>query len=290
MNVERKPLQSRYRYGVFSWYGYRRPMEKRMAAIKQAGYSASSIWLGRTEPMVHSGQADLIPAIVREHGLEFEYVHGSYSNCNKLWSDSAVDRSIVYSDYSRDIDYCRRHRIPTLVVHISKGLSPRPPSREGLTVISELVKQAEDSGVQLAVENTRQPGHIDHILSHIESPYLGFCYDSSHDFLHCIRPGRILERWGHRLVITHLSDNDGLTDKHWLPGKGNGDWNSVAAAFPLATYTGFLTLEVLPKRHEPFNVGRFLAEGIERLRWFEGLVHAAHVDVKDAGTRLLSTG
>jgi len=262
----------RYKYGIFSWYGYRAPMKERMSAIKRAGFSASSVWRGRTEPMVRAGYEDRIPGILRDLDLDFEYVHGSYSNCNKLWSDSADDREIIYTDYADDIDYCSRHRIRTLVVHISKGLNPRPPSEVGLEVISRLVRRAEESGVRLAVENTRQPDHIDYILGQLDSPYLGFCYDSSHDFLHCRKPGDILRRWGHRLLITHLSDNDGLTDKHWLPGKGTGDWRAVAESFPISTFDGFLTLEVLPKRYEPFTHKSFLAEALARLRWFEGLI------------------
>ena len=217
-----------YKYGIFSWYGYRAPMETRLAAIERAGYAASSVWRGRTEPMVREGREDHIPGMFRELGLEFEYIHGAYTNCNKLWSESAEDREVIFRDYSADVDYCRRHRVPTLVVHISKGLNPRPPSEAGLDVLSRLIAQAEDSGVRLAVENTRQPGHIDYILERLGSPSLGFCYDSSHDFLHCERPGEILARWGHRLFATHLSDNDGLTGKHWMPGQGNGDWRAIA--------------------------------------------------------------
>lgn len=260
------------KYGIFSWYGFRAPMKTRIEAIERAGYAASSIWRGRTEPMVREGNEDLIPEIFRDLGLAFEYVHGSYTNCNKLWSESREDREIIFQDYSGDIEYCRRHRVPNLVVHISKGLNPRPPSEAGLEVISRLVAQAEESGVRLAVENTRQPGHIDYILERLESPALGFCYDSSHDFLHCDSPGDILARWGHRLFVTHLSDNDGLTDKHWMPGAGNGDWSAIARAFPAATFNGFLTLEVLPKRYEPFTHDGFLEQGVRSLQRFERLV------------------
>jgi sugar phosphate isomerase/epimerase len=257
-------------------------MRERMEAIKRAGFDASSVWFGRTEHMVRSGQQDIIPSCVRDAGLVFEYVHGSYTNCNKLWSDSAEDREIIFSDYSADIEYCRKHRIPTLVVHISKGLNPRPPSEGGLEVIARLVKQAEDSDVRLAVENTLQPGHIDFILENLDSPQLGFCYDSSHDLLYCetagnghTSPGELLKRWGKRLFITHLSDNDGLSDKHWLPGKGIGDWRSFAEAFPSDTYTGFLTLEILPQRYEAVAEEEFLSEALESLRWFDGLIGEA---------------
>lgn len=276
-SIDRSPDGRRppYRLGLFSWYGYRTPMRKRMAVIQRAGFSASSIWLGRTEPMVRAGEQDLIPPILRDLGLVFEYVHASYTNCNKLWSDDPAEREIIEGDYARNIEYCRRHRVPILVVHVSKGLNPRPPNETGLDVLARLVRRAEDCGVRLAVENTRQPGHIDYILSHLDSPALGFCYDTSHDYLAGPEPGAILARWGHRLLVTHLSDNDGLSDKHWLPGKGIVPWEKIARAFPAETYHGFLTLEVLPKRYEFNSEEEFLSEGIERLRWLEGLIRSA---------------
>ncbi|HUZ18263.1 MAG TPA: TIM barrel protein [Spirochaetia bacterium] len=260
-----------YDHGIFSWFGYRFPLEERMRMIKEAGYAASSVWLGRTERMVREGERNLIPSIVRSLGLDFEYIHASYANCNKIWSDSPDEREIIRSDYLGDIAYCAEHRIPTLVVHISKGLNPPGVKESGLEVIADLVRASEDSGVVLAVENTRQPGHVDYILENIKSDHLAFCYDSSHDFLVGQPAGALLERWATRLRITHLSDNDGLSDKHWLPGLGNGPWERVARAFPVESFSGYLTLEVLPSSREFAGGMEFLLLGRERLRWFEAL-------------------
>ena len=97
------------------------------------------------------------------------------------------------------------------------------------------------------MENTGKLHHLDHIYSSIESPFLGFCYDSSHDFLGAPELGEILSKWGHLLVATHLSDNDGVTDKHWIPKEGIIDWGIIGDSFPKDAYTGFFTLEVLPQ-------------------------------------------
>lgn len=263
---------NRFQYGIFSWFGFRHPIDERMRMIKTAGFSATSVWLGRPERLVHEGRGDEIPEIVRSHGLELEYIHASYANCNKLWSESAADRAVIREDYLRDIAYCARHRIPVLVVHISKGLSPPGVKPTGLEVVGDLVKAAEDSGVCLAVENTRQPGHLDFILENIESPHLGFCYDSSHDFLVGAPVGELLRKWGRRLRITHLSDNDERSDRHWLPGTGIGDWERIARAFPFGDFSGYLTLEVLPTGGERKSGEEFLREAHSRLQWLEDLL------------------
>lgn len=271
------------RFGIFAWFGYRQPIEQRVRLIREAGYAATSIWLGRQEPLVHEGSADLIPRIIRSSGLAFEYVHASYANCNKLWSADSADRGIIREDYASAIRYCADHEIPTVVMHVVKGMNPPPYGSVGLDTIADLVRIAERGGVRIAIENTRHSAYVDFLLENLESPALGFCYDSSHDFLYSAKPGSILSRWGHRLLVTHLSDNDGLTDKHWLPSLGSGDWSSVAAAFPAAAFRGFLTLEVLPKRDAIVGVEEFLGRGIERLRWFAGL---AGVELEEGPARV----
>ncbi len=256
------------RYGIFAWFGYRYPIEERVRLIRKAGYAATSIWLGRQEPLVCEGNADLIPGIVRSGGLFLEYIHASYASCNRLWSQSPTDREVILRDYADAIRYCGRHEIPVVVMHIVKGMNPPPYGPSGLETIAELVALAEQAGVRIAVENTRHPEYVDYVLENVESGTLGFCYDSSHDFLYSAAPGSILKRWGHRLLVTHLSDNDGLTDKHWLPSLGIGNWESVARAFPTSLFRSFLTLEVLPKRDAFGPANEFLRRGVELLGWF----------------------
>ena len=256
------------RYGIFAWFGYRYPIGERVRLIRKAGYAATSIWLGRQEPLVYEGKADLVPGIIRAGGLFLEYVHASYANCNRLWSQSPPERDLISSDYAEAIRYCGKHEIPVVVMHIVKGMNPPHYGPAGLERIAELVALAEAAGVRIAIENTRHPEYVDYVLGHIDSPSLGFCYDSSHDFLYSSTPGAILKRWGHRLLVTHLSDNDGLTDKHWLPSLGTGDWESIARAFPAGVFGSFLTLEVLPKRDAFGPAPEFLRQGIDLLDWF----------------------
>jgi sugar phosphate isomerase/epimerase len=149
-----------------------------------------------------------------------------------------------------------------LVVHVckSKGEQPKGQNGRGLEVVRDLVKYAEDSGVRIAVENTQGADYVDYLLENIESPWLGLCYDSSHDFLYSDEPGRLLRRWGGRLLTTHIGDNDGQDDRHWLPWEGSIDWGEVRKSFPVGTYEGCLNLEVFPKDARGESVANFLAK------------------------------
>jgi sugar phosphate isomerase/epimerase len=258
------------RFGMFSWFGYPMPFEDRLELIKGAGFSATGFWLGPEEELAGKGKADLLPDIIRSRGLFLDYVHAPDIGCNDVWSESEARRGEWRRVYRSYVDLCERHSIPFLVMHVSqsKGEQSESPTEEGLSAMMDFVKAAEDSSVKIAVENTMQPALLDLIFSHIQSDYLGFCYDTSHDFLYSTKPGALLKRWGHRLLVTHLGDNDGVHDCHWLPGLGILNWEEIMRWFPTKTYQGSLTLEVFPKDQENEPAPDFIAsayQSIERL-------------------------
>jgi sugar phosphate isomerase/epimerase len=246
------------------------PFEDRLELIKGAGFSATGFWLGPEEELAGKGKADLFPDLIRSRGLFLDYVHAPDIGCNDVWSGSEMMRDEWKRTYHQYIELCKRHSIPLLVIHVSqsKGEQPGNPTREGLIALMDLIKFAEDSDVKVVIENTMQAALIDFIFSQIQSGYLGFCYDTSHDFLYSTKPGALLKRWGHRLLVTHLGDNDGVNDCHWLPGLGILNWEEIMRWFPTKTYQGSLTLEVFPKDQENEQAPDFIAsayQSIERL-------------------------
>lgn len=265
---------SRYsdKLGIFSWFGIELPLDERLRLIKEAGFGSTSIWLGDEEELVRDGKENLIPELVNKHRLFFENIHAPFENCNKIWSESNSIRSEIRDEYMSCIAFCSRYNVPVVVIHISKSDNPPELNKYGLDLIREIVKYAEDSNVVIAIENTRKYQYLDHIFPNIESPFLKFCYDSSHDFIWFSEPGGILKKWGHLLVVTHLSDNDGIADRHWLPRKGGIDWSVVQDYFPKKSYTGILTLEVVPKNNEQQSPQSFLNQAFKSALWMESLL------------------
>lgn len=257
------------RFGMFSWFGYPMPFEDRLELIKRIGFSATGFWLGPEEELVGQGKVDLLPDLIRSKDLFLDYVHAPDIGCNDVWSASGVRREEWQRTYTRHVLFCKQHRIPLLVMHVSqsKGEQPDGASDEGVKVLGDLVKLAGDSNVKLAVENTMLPAYLDLIFSKIESPNLGLCYDTSHDFLYSPEPGSLLERWGHRLLATHLADNDGLLDRHWLPGAGTIDWYLVRRTFPRSVYSGYFTLEVFPEDKERESAAEFVEAAYGAVQW-----------------------
>ncbi len=259
--------------GFFSWFGYPLPIEDRMRLIAEAGFARVSIWLGGEEACVSEGRpADLCAAAGRA-GLAVECAHAPYEGCNLLWNEDNRVAAPIVDGLRTWVCFCGGNRIPILVAHLSRGHDPPSPTTRGLDRLADLVEEAARSAVVIALENVRSNTALDRALTEIESPHLGFCYDSSHDFMHAAHPTEILRRWGGRLAFTHLSDNDGTRDCHWLPGRGTVDWAAVAAAMP-ARRPLPLSLEVVPMDAARTPVEGFLAEarekGAELARLFDG--------------------
>lgn len=259
---------------MFSWFGYPMPIEDRLDLIKWAGFDATGFWLGPEEELVAKGKGDLLPGFIRSRNLFLEYVHAPDVGCNDMWSGSTTKRREWIHTYCSYIEMCARHSIPALVIHISqsKGEQPGCPTEEGIVLLEYLVKLAEDSNVKIAVENTMQPSLIDLVFSRIQCDSLGFCYDTSHDFLYSPKPGELLKKWGHRLTAVHLGDNDGVIDRHWLPGLGTLNWNEIVRWLPMKTYEGSLMLEVFSKDQEHESPSDFMASAYQSIQWVHKLL------------------
>lgn len=138
--------------------------------------------------------------------------------------------------------------------------------------LEALAPDAGASGVTVAVECLPRTclGHTSEeqlrLLKGLDENLFGVCLDVNHANLRedVVRATRA---YGRRIVSTHISDNDGLDERHWLPGKGIIPWREWVAALREADYAGPLIYEVggkafegLPDEERPAAVVRNLRE------------------------------
>lgn len=242
--------QKQYQFGIFSWFGYRLHMAERAKLIRDAGFSVTSLWWGQEE-MANTGSLHDLPAIVRDAGLIIDNIHMPFEDANNLFDDSASIRRATVDKHISWLNSCARHNVGTMIIHACHEHIDAQPSRYLIDSLTRIIKEAENLGVTVALENVRCRNCLDFAFSEIDSPSLSFCYDSSHDWIFSDTKTDVLKTYSHRLVTTHLSDNDGLEDCHWLPGNGIVDWQKIADAFPKQKYPGPLLLEILPKDGTP---------------------------------------
>lgn len=256
--------------GIFSWFGFFIPLPERLELIKKAGFEATSLWWEDEEYPRRIPKAEMV-AMVRDWGLVLDNIHAPFTDLNQLWSSNRYARQKIVDLHRQMLEDCARFNIPVMVMHVVEGEEPPAPNYAGIKSMERLVLTAEEFGVKIAVENTRRADSLCLVLREIPSSQLGFCYDSSHANL--MPPWRtaFLAEFGPRLLATHLSDNDGQGDRHWLPGQGEIDWQELGRHFP-STYQGCLSLEVVATEEEKKeDPAVFLRRAWQSISWLDEL-------------------
>jgi len=252
----RRPLP-----GIFARLRTRVPFQERLRMMRAAGFEATAVWWEESNPMGRKLR-EVAPQMIRDCGLYLDNIHVPYKGCRDFWSPDPTLRSVVIEQHRRWVDDCARHTVPRMVMHVVQGSSAPETPPDAIADFLRLVTHAEKQGVVLALENTRHTVCLDALLAATDSPALGLCYDSSHDWLHSERPFALLERWGHRICTSHFSDTDGVLDRHWLPRSGVIDFDALLEFYP-SQAGEVCMLEVTPRSRDEAPEA-FFAQAFER--------------------------
>jgi len=250
--------------GICSWFGFKYSYEERIKFIKDAGFQSVMIWWGEEHRETNASK-EMEPEIARKYGLNVENAHFPFNIINSLWEDSSEGDNLL-NKYLLSIDDCKKHEIPTAVMHVTSGDNPPPFNQLGLDRFKRLVERAEKNNINIALENVHTLEHLDNLFDSIESDKLKFCYDSGHE--NCFTPGKdCLAKYGSKLAALHLHDNDGIRDQHMLPFNASVNWERIMKKLKEINYKGTLSLEVDAQYSNVINdytAEKFLMEARER--------------------------
>jgi sugar phosphate isomerase/epimerase len=130
--------------------------------------------------------------------------------------------------------------------------------------IGEILRFSEEKGLKVALENML-PGIIgDNIVELLDlvrgfnSENLGICLDTSHARL-TENPVRMARAYNKNLLATHISDNLGEMDDHFLPFEGSIDWGKFLEVLKEIEYKGIFMMEARQTR-EPREILRDIKE------------------------------
>lgn len=135
------------------------------------------------------------------------------------------------------------HGYQVYVVH-GCGMEPIVPEERALRVshakaaLQELCGHAADLGARVALENLPRScvGNASGELHAMTDGVLPVCFDVNH--LLCETHDEFLDCLQGQIITTHLSDYDGLDEKHWLPGRGVIAWRHVVDRLMASGYQG----------------------------------------------------
>ena len=223
---------------------YSLPRQEVLRLLKEAGFDGiSPVWQGRQD-------LEETAKTAKELGLSIHSLHAPHDRNCDLWAQTG---SPILQDTFACIDACREWDIPILVIH--------PWGRFDYTFREEelfygnfdrLVDYAGEKGVKIAFENLQGPEYLMALLDrYADAPSVGFCWDSGHELCYP-PPADLLEKYGDRLLFTHLNDNYGPTqrdlwsgdDLHLLPGDGKADWKIILQRLKAAALQQVLNFEL----------------------------------------------
>lgn len=120
--------------------------------------------------------------------------------------------------------------------------------RYNLAFYRSLIPYAKEVGIQIAIENipksiTGTAEGLIRLYEELNDPTFVICYDVGHANRMGINPAEMVLQLGSRIKCTHVHDNMGNSDSHFLPFQGNIDWESVMQAFADIDYQGDFSYE-----------------------------------------------
>ncbi len=245
--------------GIFYWYGYFQPLRIRLEEIKGSGFDGVMLWW-EDEMGEEPEKIGRIPAVVRESGLKIFNVHMAGLDSDELWQPSQSRRQDYVRRVCQTIEEMADADLHQLVMHLcERGDIPDPP-KELLYSMEEILPYAEANRTVLAIENTWRDDYLDRVFQEFPSKEVGFCYDTSHAQLRSHQG--LLDRWGRLLCADHISDNDRVEDRHWLPFDGEIDFDPLLLRMAPADMP--YTLEVIANKELYPESAGFLQTAYER--------------------------
>lgn len=250
--------------GIFHWFGYIQPFEERIKLIKQAGFDYCMLWWEDESYPYHISRMEF-NKIIEFYDLKLDNIHLPFDNVNNLWCEDKRIRSNEINVIKKWLNECKSCGCDVVVMHNTKGNNHKFNYSLGYDSFEQIIEEANKINIKIALENTQMFEYTDFLFRELQSTNLGFCYDSSHDFVHGGSCGYILEKWKDRLIAVHLSDNDGMYDRHWIPGKGHVDWKKVMHIIKETNIKSY-SMETYPYEEEKnLQPSEFLAKAIKAL-------------------------
>lgn len=210
--------------------------------------------------------------LARHYSLKISSAHVPFLEAYDIAAAESGSAQKAVKNVLEYLDLTAQYGIPAAIIHPHYYFSDDKTDclKRAASALGQILK-ARPSAVRLDIENL--PDHrgswiCSRLLELFGPEAMGFCYDSSHENMSG-PPFHILEKYWPRITQTHLSDNNGAADDHFIPGEGNIDWPVLKSYLDKNEALGDVLFEVGTGQRlsEPFE--SFVKRaGLAARRWF----------------------
>lgn len=210
-------------------------------------------------PLTGDGYLDwakAMRAVADEAGVTAEQTHAHWfyiedqSSPDVAWNMEMLRRSVEASAVMGDRPWVVTH---PLSLADAEGYNEKKTRRFLLDLYGELGDLAAKCGVRIAMENLFPggmrffgccPEDLLWLMEELNDPLFGICWDFGHANRAKLDHVPALRAVAPYLRVTHVHDNKGVSDDHFMPYFGNIPWKEILPEVGRIGYTGNWNFEV----------------------------------------------
>ncbi|MBD2862299.1 sugar phosphate isomerase/epimerase family protein [Paenibacillus oceani] len=185
-----------------------------------------------------------------EHGIAIRSLHLPYGPLFDVSATGDGESEAAVLRHVRLMRLARQWAIGIVILHPSYEpiRDEERPARMAAckAALASLAAEADRLGVRIAVENLPRTclGRDSSEMSELAAadPRLLVCCDVNHMLLESQE--MFIGKLGVRIGAVHMSDYDGVDERHWMPGRGVIRWNEVLRSLAKHGYPGPFLFEV----------------------------------------------
>ena len=224
-------------------------------ACKEAGFDAVDFHFNEIDmALTHDQQDDFIErakAVVKESGMPISQVHARFGHVQDFNDPAQLED--YYQHIIRTLELAERLGAPWAVVHpldfmTYSGVTQEEMLKRNVAFFERAIAAVPRIG--LAFENTGRTFfcNAERLLMLREAAgnheRFGFCWDTGHaNLVEGMNQYDNIMLLGEHLKCTHIQDNRGERDDHFMPYMGITDWPPIVRALKNSGYKGDFVYE-----------------------------------------------
>ena len=227
-----------------------------LQAVAESQIATLEIGAALFDDAANRAQMPALKAMLQQHAVRPMTIHARFGNAYDV---SSLDEAIIpqaLASAKAAIDLAQELGAPMIVMHASaEPITPAERQqrlRRAQTSFTQIGAWCRAAHKRVAIEllpRTCLGNTVEELLAlldGLDGDTFGVCLDTNHLMDRFRALPEDVRTLGDRLITLHLSDYDGIDEKHELPGTGVLDWRGFMQALRDIDYDGPFNYECKP--------------------------------------------